>query len=62
MLVIIYKIYYRNIKIIYFKNNNMLNLKECGDSKKGKKIDSATLMNIFCFLLVLINHYSGGIN
>lgn len=40
----------------------MLNLKDCGESKKGKNHDHATLMHIFCFLLVLVNHYSGGVN
>ena len=41
----------------------MLNLKECGDSKKGKKIDSATLMNKglelieACHLFAISEHF-----
>ncbi|CAD8135167.1 unnamed protein product [Paramecium pentaurelia] len=38
----------------------MLNLKEIQDWKKGKKFDSATLIQIFCFFLLLVNQNLNG--
>ncbi|CAD8132715.1 unnamed protein product [Paramecium octaurelia] len=38
----------------------MLNLKESQDWKKGKKLDSATLMQLICFFLLLVNHNLNG--
>ncbi|CAD8061581.1 unnamed protein product [Paramecium sonneborni] len=38
----------------------MLNLKESPDWKKVKKLDSATLIQIICFFLLLVNHNLNG--